>query len=92
MVNDNLPCWVYRSTRKQEMYLYIAAEDKFDSVPDELLAQFGEPVLVIELALSPQRSLAREDVNTVMANLRERGYHLQMPPKLAPDLYHGNPV
>lgn len=92
MVNDTLPCWVYRSLRKQEMYLYLAAEDGFERVPDALLDAFGEPILVIELELSPQRKLAREDVTQVMANLRGQGYHLQMPPRLAPDMYHGNPL
>ena len=91
MVDDNLPCWVYRSPRKQEMYLYLAEEDAFDKVPNELLQGFGEPILVIELELSAQRKLAREDVKRVMHNLRTRGYHLQMPPQLRPELYHGNP-
>ena len=90
MVEDNLPCWVYRSRRKQEMYLYLAAADDFDRVPTALLERFGEPVLVIELVLSATRKLAREDVNRVLANLREQGFHLQMPPQLRPDLYHGN--
>ena len=90
MSDTKLPCWVYRSTRKQEMYLYLAEEDAFDKVPDALLERFGEPILVIELELSPKRKLAREDVNTVMTNLREQGFHLQMPPNLQPELYHGN--
>lgn len=90
MTETNLPCWVYRSPRKQEMYLYLAAEDQFDTIPDALLQRFGEPVLVISLELSPERQLAREDVNTVMTNLREQGFHLQMPPQLKPDLYQGN--
>lgn len=90
MSEHGLPCWVYRSPRKQEMYLYIAREDDFGDVPEALLAQFGQPHLVFELELSPARPLAREDVVQVMKNLRERGFHLQMPPKLTPDLYHGN--
>ena len=90
MSEFNLPCWVYRSPRKPGMYLYLAEEDAFDRVPDALLARFGEPILVIELELSAQRRLAREDVNQVMANLRALGYHLQMPPQLQPELYHGN--
>ena len=89
-MENSLPCWVYRSRRKQEMYLYLAAEAGFDRVPEELLHRFGEAVLVIELELSPQRRLAREDVRRVIANLRSQGFHLQMPPQLQPDLYHGN--
>ena len=90
MSDAMLPCWVYRSPRKQEMYLYLAEEDAFDKIPDALLERFGEPILVIELELSPERKLAREDVNTVIANLRTQGFHLQLPPKLQPELYHGN--
>ena len=90
MSDLTLPCWVYRSPRKQEMYLYLAEEDDFDKVPNALLEKFGQPILVIELELSPERKLAREDVNTVMANLRSQGFHLQLPPKLQPELYHGN--
>ena len=90
MLENVLPCWVYRSLRQQEMYLYLAAEDAFDKVPAALLARFGEPILVIELELSPQRKLARADVNQVIADLRERGFHLQMPPQLRPTLHHGH--
>lgn len=90
MSDDKLPCWVYRSPRKQEMYLYLATEDGFDAVPGALMERFGTPVLVIELELDAERRLAREDVGTVMANLRAQGYHLQMPPNLQPTLYHGN--
>ncbi len=90
MSDATLPCWVYRSPRKSEMYLYLAKEDDFDAIPADLLKRFGEPILVIELELSAGRKLAREDVNRVMANLREQGFHLQLPPKLQPELNHGN--
>ena len=90
MTDDNLSCWVYRSTRHQEMYLYLDEEGGFDKVPDALRERFGAPVLVIELELNPSRELARENVTMVMSNLRTRGYHLQLPPNLKPELYHGN--
>lgn len=88
MADESQPCWVYRSPHKPEMYLYLAAPDGFDVIPEALLDQFGEPVLVIELELSPDRRLAREDVEIVMCNLRTRGYHLQLPPRLRPAVYH----
>ena len=87
---DTLDCWIYKSPRKDEMYLYVPAEDDFEAVPTALLERFGQPVFVMQLALSPERPLAREDVKQVMSNLREQGFHLQMPPKLEPYLYHGN--
>jgi uncharacterized protein YcgL (UPF0745 family) len=88
MTQANTPCWIYKSPRKEEMYLYLARKDGFDAVPDALLTQFGIPVLVMEIELNEGRNLAREDVNQVRANLRARGFHLQMPPVLKPDLYH----
>jgi uncharacterized protein YcgL (UPF0745 family) len=89
-MTDTLPCWIYKSPKKDEMYLYLAEEAGFDPVPEPLMERFGKPVLVMELALHEGRTLAREDVIKVMRNLSERGYHLQMPPVLRPDLYHGN--
>jgi uncharacterized protein YcgL (UPF0745 family) len=89
-VNDEtIPCWIYRSPRKQEMYLYLPVEDDFSSIPHELLSRFGSPAKVMHLTLRPELKLAREDVHKVMTNLRGQGYHLQMPPKLQVKLYHG---
>lgn len=83
-------CWIYKSSKKDEMYLYLAREDDFEAVPELLMARFGKPSLVMELELDEQRRLARADVTRVMSQLSEEGYYLQMPPKLKPDIYHGN--
>ena len=82
-------CWVYRSSRKDEMYLYLAVENDFDCLPVQLQKNFGAPRLVMELDLQPHRPLAREDINRVIGNLQQQGFHLQLPPKLTPELYHG---
>lgn len=78
---ETLNCWIYKSPRKDELYLYLGNEGDFDSVPAELLKRFGTPELVMNLELHSGRGLAREDVVEVMANLREHGYHLQLPPR-----------
>jgi uncharacterized protein YcgL (UPF0745 family) len=91
-MTDTLDCWIYKSPHKDEMYLYMPLKDDFDAVPDALLQRFGPPVFVMELGLHPGRRLAREDVNTVMSNLIDQGFHLQMPPELHPDVCYGNPV
>jgi len=74
------------------MYLYLAQQDNFDCVPPALLERFGRPEFVMDLELRHGRPLAREDVGRVMAALRAQGYFLQLPPKLKPDMYHGNPL
>lgn len=83
-----LPCWIYRSGKKNEMYLYLAKENDFATLPQSLMQLFGEPTLVMELDLHADRPLAREDINQVMENLRSQGFHLQMPPTLEPEILH----
>ncbi len=89
MMSESLHTWIYRSSRKDEMYLYLKEKDGFDEVPDALMAMFGEPSLVMGLELSPERTLARENSQVVISSLHEQGFFLQMPPKLEPDLYDG---
>lgn len=74
-------CSVYRSSRKNEMYLYVDRSEGLDRVPEALLQLFGTPVLVLELELTLQRKLAREDVASVLDNIKKQGFHLQMPPR-----------
>ena len=59
MRDDNTNCWIYKSIRKEEMYLYLSAEDAFDKLPDELLSSFGTPVFVLSMELTATRKLAR---------------------------------
>jgi uncharacterized protein YcgL (UPF0745 family) len=89
-MTTTLECWIYRSPRKDEMYLYVCCEDDFSAVPEPLLKRFGTPQRVMNLTLSPERKLAREDVNQVLKNLQSQGFHLQMPPKMDVDLYTGD--
>ncbi|EIK98233.1 hypothetical protein PMM47T1_03179 [Pseudomonas sp. M47T1] len=73
-------CSIYKSPRKNEMYLYVLKSDALARVPEGLLTVFGKPLHAFDLVLSPERALAREDITQVLANLESQGYHLQMPP------------
>ena len=75
-----MQCFVYKSARRAETYVYLRERDAFDLLPAPLAATLGPLNFVIELSLSPERKLAREDVDTVIANLRGPGFHLQVPP------------
>lgn len=88
--SDHINCWIYKSSRKEEMYLYLADENGLDEIPEALKQSFGETVFVMELELSAQRQLARADIEAVIQSLKEEGFYLQMPPKLDPDLYFGD--
>jgi uncharacterized protein YcgL (UPF0745 family) len=73
-------CRIYRSPRREEMYLYIAAEQGLESVPQALLARFGEPELVMTLDLARRSRLARADIREVIARIDAEGFYLQLPP------------
>ncbi|WP_372876098.1 YcgL domain-containing protein [Pseudomonas sp.] len=73
-------CSIYKSPRKNEMYLYVLKSDGLERVPENLLAAFGPPTLAFSMVLTPERTLSREDIHTVLENLEKQGYHLQMPP------------
>ncbi|WNW11232.1 YcgL domain-containing protein [Pseudomonas sp. DTU_2021_1001937_2_SI_NGA_ILE_001] len=73
-------CSIYRSPKKNEMYLYVLKSDVLTRVPEGLLTVFGTPQHAFDLVLTPERKLAREDIAKVLENLDNQGYHLQMPP------------
>ena len=73
-------CSIYKSPRKNEMYLYVDKREALSRVPEGLLTAFGPPQHAFDLLLTPERKLAREDIDKVLANIENQGYHLQMPP------------
>lgn len=87
MSEDTLPCWVYKNERHPDLYVYLAEEDGFHQLPAALRQRLGALQLVMRLELNPDRRLAREDAAEVMASLRSRGFHLQLPPNLSPALF-----
>ena len=73
-------CQVFRSPKRDEMYLYVEKSTGLEQVPAPLLHQFGEPESVMMVMLDGQRKLARVDATEVVAAIEEQGYYLQMPP------------
>ena len=76
-----MKCTVFRSSKKDFTYIYLLEGHDFEDLPISLRKVFGEPETVMSLELTPDRKLAYEDVNSVLQNLAEQGYHLQMPPQ-----------
>ena len=77
-MSKSLTCYIYRSPRKADTYLYLREKDDFSQLPAGLLQAFGEPEFSFEFELSPQRCLAKEDPAQVYSNLKLQGFHLQM--------------
>ena len=72
--------FVYKSLKKADTYVYLAARDDFMRLPEPLRTQLGGLQFVLDVELTPERKLAREDVAVVRENLAVRGFHLQFPP------------
>lgn len=73
-------CEVYRSPRREGMYLYVQHSDGLAQVPESLLERFGRPQSALVFRLHGQRRLARASAMEVLNALMERGFYLQMPP------------
>jgi len=71
-------CFIYRSDRKADTYLYLIEKDDFSKVPEELMKVFGEPEFSFQFELSADKSLAKEDSTVVFENLKTQGFHLQL--------------
>ena len=76
-------CQVYKSPRKEEMYLYVDKSRGLEDLPEALMAQFGEPEAVMILLLDSRRKLARANTEEVLASIADKGFYLQMPPTAA---------
>ncbi len=75
-----MKCYIYRSRKRAETYVYLRERDDFSPVPSELMPWFVNPVFVFELDLTPGRRLARADSDTVIGALEKKGFYLQLPP------------
>ena len=73
-------CEIYKGTKKNEMYLYVPADQGLKAVPEVLLESFGELSLVMKIILSSEKKLARVDIETVMEEIHNKGFYLQVPP------------
>lgn len=71
---------IYKSPKKDEMYLYVLKTDGLSKVPEVLLQMFGTPKHVTDMLLKPEKKLARADVTRVLEDLESKGFYLQMPP------------
>jgi len=80
-MSEQQSCAIYKTKKRDGLYLYVKEQDNFEDVPEVVMQQFPVPEHVFDLELSAERPLAREDVLKVIENLQTEGFHLQMPPE-----------
>ena len=74
-----MKCFIYSSSNKRDLYIYLVEEDNFENVPKAIYDSLGNIAFSMELDLSEKTKLAREDIDIVKANLKEHGFHIQLP-------------
>ncbi len=70
--------FIYRCSLKPDMYIYLAEEDVFDNVPKVIFNSLGIVEFSMELEITPDTKLVRENAKTVISNLKQHGFHLQL--------------
>lgn len=71
---------VYKSSKKNETYLFVKTREDFSDVPDVLLKQFGTPLLVSILNINNETKMAISNPKKVITELENNGFYLQLPP------------
>lgn len=83
-----MQCYVYRSEKRDDTYVYLRERDAFGLVPANIAKTLGALSFVLEVALTPERKLARDDAGVVRANLAAQGFHVQFPPRVDGEITH----
>ncbi|WP_299725975.1 YcgL domain-containing protein [uncultured Endozoicomonas sp.] len=72
---------IYKSPKRDEMYLYVRKGTVLDKdLPEALIQVFGKPAHVFDMLLTPEKKLARVATATVLQSIEDSGFYLQMPP------------
>lgn len=90
MSQKRIICSIYRSKKKDEMYLYVDKTKALSLVPEALLVMFGKPEHRMDMLLTFDKKLAKANAEDILASIDKKGYYLQMPPvreKYLLDLY-----
>lgn len=74
-----MKCFIYSSSNKPDLYIYLAEEDNFENVPKAMYDSLGNIAFSMELDLNEKIKLARENIKVVKTNLKEHGFHIQLP-------------
>ena len=75
-------CQVYKSPRQSDTYLYLPEGADPGSLPAALMKTFGNPEKVMDVTLDKNTKLAQANPGRVLQAIRDRGFYLQLPPRL----------
>lgn len=71
---------IYRSSKKEGLYLYVKKDQNLSELPEVLMKQFGKPEFSMRILLDVEKKLARAKAEDVMDAIQAKNFYLQMPP------------
>ncbi|XKM14029.1 YcgL domain-containing protein [Orbaceae bacterium ac157xtp] len=71
-------CYIYRSPKKENSYLYVDKENDFTKVPDVLMKAFGQPIFAMKVLLDEKRKFVAGTAQEIEAKIKNDGFFLQM--------------
>lgn len=77
-----LLCQIYKCSRENEMYLYVASGADLNELPAELLTRLGNMRELMVLEITEDTRLARVKAVQVLQEIAQKGYFLQLPPNI----------
>jgi len=77
-----MQCEIYKSSKKEQTYLYVTKPIDHEALPEALLDILGKLTFVMDLEITSTTRLATEDVSEVISQVSGKGFYLQMPPKV----------
>lgn len=72
-------CSIYKSLKKEGLYLFVDKKEGLSRVPDVLKNLFGQEKLAMTLALTAEKKLAIANAKEVIGAIGEKGFYLQLP-------------
>ena len=78
MASTEIECAVYRSSKRDETYVFIPTASPLSDLPKEVLKMLGQAELVMTLNLTPEKKMARGNADEIMKSIDTQGFHLQM--------------
>ncbi|OCG69597.1 hypothetical protein A9G43_00690 [Gilliamella sp. Occ3-1] len=71
-------CYIYRSTKKENCYLYMEHENDFSTIPEKGMSIFGSPVFVMKVLLDGKRKFVVGTATEIEEKIKTDGFFLQM--------------
>ncbi|WP_425463982.1 YcgL domain-containing protein [Orbus hercynius] len=71
-------CYIYRSSKKENSYLYVAKENDFSQVPKVLMDVFGTPSFAMKVLLDGKRQFVVGHAQEIEDKINSDGFFLQM--------------